>query len=656
MTKQQRTTDRKRKGRVPSSREGALDLDRLTDEDGLFSVVKRLFAATPAQALSELFQNAQRAGARHVRITFTPVDEVASSAPSAPTAFRRPQPRFRAFTYADDGHGLQPGLAGLLTLLRLAASAYEDPRVAADQHPMGIGICALLALDGLERITVRSHDLALTLDPARWWDDASYRKSWPRLVTALAAPAEQVVGFALEVAGDPEVITRFADVLARRPGAGSPDTFTSSGTPAEGYDGMLTIIVDGAELDTSVRASWAQPTAPIQTTFRGNTLRVDPTASYPEGLIVIRWYGQLIFHRCYGRPYQAYLDVQQGRPLTPRAPAREGLVADRELDALVSYLDDLVFAHVCDPARPLEAVQPAEVTALLRIDEARAVRECPYVAIEPIGSLTWSVARDDEVDQPGEECVIRRAAAGTVLLLEPRVQVAWPDGRTDARGTGLSSFLTALGLTGYRVSRGTEFVAEQRRVLWWRPGPTTDDRHTTAPGEWGLGTATLAPAEEEWQPLPAMSVAGDPLVVFTYETGDGWSIAATDLFLGIATAADLVSALQRYGRAALVYDDEEDWNAQDRAFSASLDELIRDRYLGGPALPCDFTYADLQRLFPGTCSARIQQVTYRHDARATDEATDTGAGAPWRYTQPSAVEVRAASGAVVEARLYGDPT
>lgn len=645
MTQQQkRSTAPGGADRLPTREEQALDLERLTDEEGLFSVVKRLFTAAPAQSIGELFQNAQRAGACHVRLTFLPVgeDEAADRAASGQPTSGRPQPRYRAFTYADDGHGLQPGLAGMLTLLRLAASAYDDPKVSADQHPMGVGFAALLALDGLERITVRSHDRALSLEPARWWDDAAYRKAWPRLVTSLAADA-QVDGLALEVTGDPAVVSSFAEALERTPrGVYQWDDFATHGNPAEGYADILDISINGEPVDTRVRSEWALPAAPIQADYQGNALRVCPTTWSVGGLVAIRWYGQLIFHRFHDRPYQAYLDVQAGRPLTPRAPAREGLVADRALSAFKAHLDDLVFAYVADPTRPLEAVQPREIDALLHIDPLRAARECPYVAIQAAEPLAHIVAGAEEVDQPGAERVIRRDAAPDYFLLERQVRVLWPDGRRDWR-FGLASLLTALGLNGYTVSRGAELV--ERHVFWWRPGPAVDQWHTTTPGAWGIGTAATEPVE--WRPLPERSVAGSPLVVFAVSECDGWAITNTDLFLGVAPDANLVSVLERYGKAAYAPRDDEDWETQEQAYAASLDELIRGDYLPGPALPVRFSYYDLQQLFPHPYETRIEQVTYCY----------ANEGEPGVLGQrPTAVWVRAADGAVVEACLYGDPT
>lgn len=95
--------------------------------------IKRLFTGRFDEVFGELFQNSQRAGAKTVRI----------------------HTGAEGWTYRDDGHGI-PDIDGFRTLLSLGDSGFENPEVESFQHPMGLGFHALLALEGIESVTVSS--------------------------------------------------------------------------------------------------------------------------------------------------------------------------------------------------------------------------------------------------------------------------------------------------------------------------------------------------------------------------------------------------------------------------------------------------------------------------------------------------------------------
>ena len=126
-------------------------LSVLVNADRIRSSIKRLFHNNIAECLAEVFQNAQRAGAKNVTITIRP----------------------DGFSIADDGHGLLGGIDGFHTLLKLAESGFDDPTVE-DQDPMGVGIVSLMTHDKVEEITFSSGKLQLTVEAARWWSDRDY--------------------------------------------------------------------------------------------------------------------------------------------------------------------------------------------------------------------------------------------------------------------------------------------------------------------------------------------------------------------------------------------------------------------------------------------------------------------------------------------------
>src|SRR5207249_772847 len=105
------------------------ELEQLVDPDGIRASVRRLFSNKIEEVLGELLQNSQRATASRVMIETTE----------------------DGFVYRDNGHGLLSAQGGyddpyraFHTLLQMAASYFQNTTLEA-QHPMGLGIHALLA-------------------------------------------------------------------------------------------------------------------------------------------------------------------------------------------------------------------------------------------------------------------------------------------------------------------------------------------------------------------------------------------------------------------------------------------------------------------------------------------------------------------------------
>src|SRR5262249_41036224 len=140
------------------------------------------------------------------------------------------------------------------------------------------------------------------------------------------------------------------------------------------------------------------PKASIVTVYAGNELRVALGSAHgtSAGSLVVNWYGQLIARPLWELPggVHAYYAVRTGRPLTPRAPAREGLVADAALDALTARIADLARADLA-ARRPPSVDELRLLTRLCEGDVARTQALSPYaitIAVSPIDGEIESVA------------------------------------------------------------------------------------------------------------------------------------------------------------------------------------------------------------------------------------------------------------------------
>lgn len=194
------------------------DLSVLVNADRIRSSIKRLFHNNIAECLAEVFQNAQRAGAKNVTITITITPD--------------------GFSIADDGHGLLGGIHGFHTLLKLAESAFDNPTVE-DQDPMGVGIVSLMTHDKVEEITFSSGKLQLTVDTASWWSDKAYYSTWFERVRRVR---KAVQGLSIYVRCKAELITELRKAL--EPKDRKPifsDSIFDLSSPAQGYEGILNI-------------------------------------------------------------------------------------------------------------------------------------------------------------------------------------------------------------------------------------------------------------------------------------------------------------------------------------------------------------------------------------------------------------------------------
>jgi hypothetical protein len=105
--------------------------------DSILTKAPRFFGSSKS-ILTELFQNAYRAGAENIRITWNPTT--------------------RILEFKDDGRGCDPE-----DLVVVGDSSWDEKSPAID--PAGIGVFSILRPEYCERVTYRSKDWAMTITP-----------------------------------------------------------------------------------------------------------------------------------------------------------------------------------------------------------------------------------------------------------------------------------------------------------------------------------------------------------------------------------------------------------------------------------------------------------------------------------------------------------
>ncbi len=556
----------------------------MTNTTRLRSSLRRLFSGQIDEILGEIFQNSQRARAQHVAITTRP----------------------DGFTISDDGHGLLGGRDGFWRLLRIAESAFDNPTIDA-QDPMGLGIHALLAHGQVQEVTFTSGSLSLTIDTARWWDDQAYYTSWSQrlLIMPQATP-----GLHITVRCESRLVEALVAALAPR----DYHLGYHRCSPAQGYRDLLRIDLNGEPVETRP-PRWAIPSAVVlRTTYQGASLvigRQHEAYLNVHGHSVVNWYGQIITARPL-RGFSYYLVVREGRPVNPRSPSRQGMIEDAALDALDAFVEDQIFAYVCDPANRAQ-LTPDVVESAYALNPVRARRELPYFVAAPLIGINPSESSLDALEQRGAAAIF--TYDDPPLLVRAGVRVATaelaPSGPAAYRGGwssdwedllyGLDSFVPTLQAAGYAPHAllcgddGRLQVAD----LYWRPGAQREDAFN-ARGSWGLSwTHNATPAT--WQP-----VTHGP--VFAFSDPSSCDPESVDWAIG---TDDPQAFLHDYVWCAFSPSDDEDYQPQEDAYREGCNAWLRR--LIGACVPHAFSYWDLQQQMTDPRSP-LHSVTYQYAA------------------------------------------
>lgn len=533
----------------------------LINEANLWTQFRRLFNGSVGEIVGELLQNSQRATAgldapRRVVDIAVPT-ELADGIPAV-------------VTYRDRGCGID-GRDGLRALLTLAESRFADPAVALNQAPMGLGFYSLVANADVTALVVRSGRLLFALDTALWWDDPAYRATWDERVGDLPA-AEAVEGLHLAITCAPTFARRVAAALGRhesRCWIPAP-----SERPALGYAGILDIRLNGAAVDTRTPPVLTLPEAEIVDTYRGCTARIALTgAPQRRNTVAVNWYGQLIEWPT-GQGWAAYLEVRAGRPVTPRAPTRQGLIADAALAHFVAWVEDRMFSYVA--TTPRELLTPARVATLYGCNAGRAMASCPYAVVRRLTTLAACHPDSEETFDTSTEEVVAKAELSRLLLVQDAVMVQLPGDAAAADGAASTAdakeyergLCMLAGAIDQPVSLPVHGCATDR-LLWWAPGATAGEdgglvHYTTDAGRWGIGGDGEPPVA--WRPFD------DPdAPVFVFSDTSAWDMDDVDF---VVAAPDLVAWAERYACAAWSPSEDEP-DLSEREYDASVAAFCR---------------------------------------------------------------------------------
>lgn len=238
-------------------------------------LLRRLFNGSAKTIISELLQNAQRAGASQIEFEFTPA----------------------GFTVKDNGSGLQVSpdpAVGFNALLRIAESLYSDLNVEDNQRPMGVGLGALLSHQQVKTVTFRSNGYQIQINPETWWDSIDETNSWQHLIQADPNPHH---GFLIKVGCEPALYEDMKASLQKHKEYlnGFGIAWESKLGPCQGYEGILEIYSDGELLEQQSRSPQiSDQCLQFKSSYQGCRVKFYVEEQYPEARSLVIWYGQII--------------------------------------------------------------------------------------------------------------------------------------------------------------------------------------------------------------------------------------------------------------------------------------------------------------------------------------------------------------------------
>jgi hypothetical protein len=511
--------------------------------------IKRAFTGDVNEVLSEIFQNAMRAGARNIRIT---TDD-------------------RGFTYQDDGRGLRDE-SDFEALLKLGESGW-DLRVEEDHQSMGLGVHSLLSHDEVQSVTFSSNLLSLTIDAHLWWD-WQYAAGWRENLRTTCFPAP---GMNIGVMCSKALTDQLVKTLT--------DAWLIYRSPARGYYGLLTIMINDTIVNTSVPED-AKPSVPlIETSYQNNRLFIGlygKEGYTTQNGIWVNFYGQMIPVDQYSR-FQAYLEVRQGRPVNPMSPSRRGIIKDEALNKLCDFIRDSLFEYFS--RTPIEEIDPLALMQFYHDYPAQASKLPCFVA-----------ARRKRYESGDDVSKMTSLSAPQVLsyenpppLLADKARVIREDGIVDSVEYGLHTFLELTG-AAYKVMEADDSRLDIRR-LWWKPGEQIQIENGCPQifhkaGQWGLGTEQEPPVE--WREI-------NNHVVFAFNDPNNWDVDKVDFTVGGADPQDFYQTDAWEG-----FDPSNDQGRSREEMSESYQESCEReiRNLIGNAVPKNFSWDDLLRFVP----------------------------------------------------------
>jgi hypothetical protein len=511
--------------------------------------IKRAFTGDVNELLSEIFQNAIRAGARNIRIT---TDD-------------------RGFAYQDDGRGLRDE-SDFEALLKLGESGW-DQRIQEAHQSMGLGVHSILAHDEVQSVTFNSNLLSLTIDAHLWWD-WQYAAGWRENLRTTCFPAP---GMNIGVVCSKALTDQLVKTLT--------DAWLIYRSPARGYIGLLNVMINDTVVNTSVPED-AMPSVPlIETSYENNRLVIGlygKEGYTTQNGIWINFHGQMIPVDQYSR-FQAYLEVRQGRPVNPMSPSRRGIIKDESLTRLCDFIRDSLFEYFS--RTPVEEIDPLALSQFYHDYPAHASKLPCFVA-----------ARRKRYESGDDVSKMTSLSAPQVLsyenpplLLADKARVIREDGTVDSVEYGLHTFLELTG-AAYKVMDVDDSRLDIRR-LWWKPGEQIQIANGCPQifykaGQWGLGTEQEPP--EEWREITNH-------VVFAFNNPDNWDVDSVDFMVGGADPQDFYQT-DAWGGFDPQNGEGRSYQEMSESYRESCEREIRN--LIGNAVPKNFSWEDLMRFVP----------------------------------------------------------
>ncbi len=217
------------------------------------------------------------------------------------------------------------------------------------------------------------------------------------------------------------------------------DSIFDLSSPAQGYEGVLNITLDGTPVRTSLPAWTRFDDTLITTTYKGATLTIGYDSSSQITRSSLRWYGQLILVKTPHNRFKFHLDVTNGRPVNPLSPTRAGLIQDAAYHELLAFVKDQIFSFVLNPANRAK-ITPAHVEECFSIDALRTIEESPYITTRAILPINNPSSIDD--CEPVGDVALFTYEEAPVLV--DQTVIVLQDNQTQTAEFGISSFAPLL--------------------------------------------------------------------------------------------------------------------------------------------------------------------------------------------------------------------
>lgn len=516
-----------------------------------------IFNGTFEEVFGELVQNSQRTGATRFEVTF-------------------------------DGGSLfiadnRPGLATIEafhTLLKLTESDYSG-FLMANQAPLGLGFYAALAHPKFTTVIIRSQELSLTIDTARWWSDQDYFANWINLMETLPNPIE---GLQVEIhtqgmnQADWDLISSF---------------FNGQSIILGGYADLLEIYFKGEKVDNfftidilfnAYHSSFSSLKL-LDTEYQGNqlTIYLTPEHAYPRG--VVDWYGQIFKVDC---TIGFHLKVRKGLPLNMMAPLRKGAIRDSKWVKLIQFAQDAAFDHIL--AKDVPSVN--QLKELFRINPTRAL-ECPYLLVR---NLVLGEQINELLDiSEGRLQVVRYDDPDITAFVDKSIYLCVGNEVTELPN-GLESLVQAAGLVNPCVAIVFNPLRIEHKAMYWHIGESIGSRLFYEPGGYSF---------DGGEPIPFPM--GAELFAINYGGLELPDERGTVYF----SSSNPLAFLDKFGWVAFAPDGEDPEDFNDR-YHLSLRNLKIE--IEGDAVPQQFSYTVLKHMFSDVAgSVEIDTVQFLRD-------------------------------------------